>query len=49
MIDEKKLIIRQAIISDAEFIATTIIEAEKSGTDNLGSANYFEITEEEYK
>lgn len=48
-LDNSKLIIRQAKLSDAEFIATTIIEAEKSGTDNLGSANYFEITEEEYK
>lgn len=49
MIDDSKLIIREAKLSDAEFIATTIIEAEKSNTDKLGSANYFEITEDEYK
>lgn len=49
IVDNSKLIIRQAKLSDVEFIATTIIEAEKSGTDNIGSANYFEITEEEYK
>ena len=49
MIDESKLIIRKAKISDAQFIAETIVQAEKSGTDRLGSANYFEITEEEYK
>lgn len=49
MIDESKIIIRPATLSDVKFIATTIIEAEKSGTDRLGSANCFEITEEEYK
>lgn len=49
MIDNSKLIIREAKLSDAAFIAETIVEAEKSGTDRLGSANYFEITEEEYK
>lgn len=49
MIDANKLIIRKAILSDAEFIATTIVEAEKSGTNRLGTANYFEITEDEYR
>lgn len=49
MIDEDKIVIRPAKLSDVEFIATTIVEAEKSNTDRLGSANCFEITEEEYK
>lgn len=49
MIDESKIIIRPAKLSDAEFIANTIVEAEKSNTDKLGTANCFEITEEEYK
>ncbi len=49
MIDKNNIVIRPAKLSDAEFIATTIIEAEKSNTDKLGTANCFEITEEEYK
>ena len=49
MIDEDKIVIRPAKLSDVEFIATIIVEAEKSNTDRLGSANCFEITEEEYK
>lgn len=49
MIDENKIIIRPATLSDAEFIATTIIEAEKSSTDRLGTTNCFEITEEDYQ
>lgn len=49
MIDESKIIIRPAKLSDTEFIANTIVEAEKSNTDKLGTANCFEITEEEYR
>ena len=42
MYNPEKLIIRPATLDDVEFIATTIIEAEKSSTDKLGPANYFE-------
>jgi len=49
MIDESKLIIRPATIDDVDFLATVIIEAEKSSTDKNGTANYFEITEEDYR
>lgn len=48
MIDENKLIIRPATLDDVDFIATTIVEAEKSFTDKPGTANYFGITEKEY-
>ena len=42
-----KYVIRPATIADADFIATTIIEAEKSGTDRCGMALYFDIDEKE--
>lgn len=38
MFDESKLIIRPATIDDVEFLATVIIEAEKSSTDKNGTA-----------
>ena len=44
-----KLVIREATLDDVEFIATTIIEAEKSSTDKIGPANYFEIPEADYR
>lgn len=49
MYNPEKLIIRPATLDDVEFIATTIIEAEKSSTDKLGPANYFELTERDYR
>lgn len=49
MYNEKLLTIRTAEMKDLEFIATTIIEAEKSGTDKIGPANYFEISEADYR
>lgn len=49
MFDLSKLIIRPADLKDVDFIATTIIEAEKSGTDKIGPANYFEISETDYR
>ena len=39
--------IRQATLKDIDFIAKVIIEAEKSMTNNLGLANFFEISESE--
>lgn len=49
MYNPDKLIIRPATLDDVEFIATTIIEAEKSSTDKIGPANYFEVSEEDYR
>lgn len=49
MIDDSKYIIRKATLDDVDFLVTTIIEAEKSSTNNLGLANYFEVTEEELR
>lgn len=49
MIEENKLIIRPATLDDVDFLATVIIEAEKSSTDKNGTANYFELTEDEYR
>lgn len=39
--------IRPATLADADFLAKTIIEAEKSGTDRCGMALYFEIDEKD--
>lgn len=44
--DERKLVVREATLDDVDFIVTTIIEAEKSSINKIGSANYFEITED---
>ena len=49
MYDPSKLVLRQATLDDMDFIVTTIIEAEKSSTDKIGPANYFEISEEDYR
>lgn len=49
MIDESKYIIRKATLEDVDFIASVIIEAEKSSTNNLGLANFFELSEEEIR
>ena len=47
--DHNKLVLRQATLDDVDFIATTIIEAEKSSTDKIGPANYFELSESDYR
>lgn len=39
--------IRPATLADADFLAQTIIEAEKSGTDKCGMALYFDVDEKE--
>ena len=49
MIDDNKYIIRKATLDDVEFIATVIIEAEKSMTNNFGLANFFELSEEDIR
>lgn len=49
MIDESKYIFRDATTKDVDFIATAIIEAEKSSTNNLGLANMYDMTEEELR
>ncbi len=49
LFDPDQLIIRPATLDDVEFIATTIIEAEKSSTDKIGPANFFELSESDYR
>lgn len=49
MIDDNKYVFRQATDQDVDFIATAIIEAEKSSTNNLGLANMYGMTEEELR
>lgn len=49
MFDEKKLTIRKATLNDIDFIVTTIIEAEKSSTNKIGPANYFGISEVDFR
>lgn len=49
MIDDSKYIFRQATDQDVDFVATAIIEAEKSSTNNLGLANMYGLTEEELR
>lgn len=47
--DKSKIIIRRATINDIDFIVDTIVAAEKSGTDNFGLANLFEVSESEMR
>lgn len=49
MIDDNKYIIRKATLDDVDFVVTVIVEAEKSMTNNLGLANFFDMTEDEIK
>ena len=49
MFNPERLIIRPATLEDIDFVVTTIIEAEKSSTDKIGPANYFEISEDDYR
>lgn len=46
---EQEYIIKKATIKDVDFLADVIIGAEKSLTDHLGIANFFEVTEEQVK
>ncbi len=41
------IVIRQAEIKDVDFIATTIVEAEKGLSNKCGLANYFGLSEQE--
>ena len=49
MIDDSKYIFRNATFDDIDFLVTTIIEAEKSSTNNIGLAKYLDVTEEELR
>ena len=49
MIDDNKYILRNAVVSDIDFIVDVIIEAEKSGSDNCGLANLYDLTTDELK
>ncbi len=46
---ESEYVIRKATLNDVEFLADVIIGAEKSFTENLGLANFFELSEEKVK
>lgn len=46
---ESEYAIRKATIKDVDFLAEVIIGAEKSLTNNLGIANFFELSEEKVK
>ena len=46
---ESEYTIRKATIKDVDFLAEVIIGAEKSLTNNLGIANFFELSEEKVK
>lgn len=46
---DQEYVIRKATLKDVSFLADVIIGAEKSFTQNLGLANFFEISEERAK
>lgn len=46
---EQEYVIRKATIKDVDFLADVIIGAEKSFTENLGLAKFFELSEEKVK
>ena len=46
---DHEYVIRKATLQDVDFLADVIIGAEKSFTQNLGLANFFEISEERAK
>lgn len=46
---ESEYIIRKATLNDVDFLADVIIGAEKSLTENLGLATFFEISEKQLK
>ena len=49
MIDSSKYIFRPATSKDIDFLAETVIQAERSSTGKCGLANYFNVTEEELR
>ena len=49
MIDDSKYIFRDATIKDLDFLSIAIIEAKKGGSDMVGLANLFELSEQEFK
>ena len=46
---DQEYLIKKATINDVGFLADVIIGAEKSFTNNLGLANFFELSEEKVK
>ena len=49
MSDNYKYILRKASIKDIDFIVDVIVSAEKGGTDKLGLANLFGLSEQELR
>ena len=49
MIDDSKYTFRDATVKDLDFLSTAIIEAKKGGSDMVGMAKLFELSEDEFK
>ena len=49
MIDDSKYIFRDATIKDIDFLSKAIVEAKKGGSDMVGMANLFELSEDEFR
>ena len=49
MIDESKYVFRDATIKDIDFLAFAIVEAKKGGSNMVGMANLFGLSEESFK
>ena len=49
IIDSSKYLIRPATLDDIDFLAETVIQAEKSSSGMCGMANYFAVTEDEMR
>ncbi len=49
MIDDSKYIFREATIKDIDFLSKAIVEAKKGGSDMVGMANLFELSEDEFR
>ncbi|MEE3414475.1 MAG: GNAT family N-acetyltransferase [Prevotella sp.] len=49
MIDDSKYIFRKATTNDIDFLSKAIVEAKKGGSDMVGMANLFELSEEEFR
>lgn len=49
MIDETKYIFRDATLTDIDFLSTAIVEAKKGGSEMVGMANLFDLSEDTFR
>lgn len=49
MIDETKYIFRNATLADVDFLSTAIVEAKKGGSEMVGMANLFDLSEDSFR